>query len=341
MIHEFRQLIKEYQKAKKANLKCVLATVVALDGSSYRKPGVRMLLIENDTMIGAVSGGCVEKDILRQAQSVFESSIPKMMTYDGRFRLGCEGILYVLIEPFHPSDKCLLYFHNSLKNREAFYIHSYFHKSQGPSEIIGSVIEFKTGSFKISTFDPNDDHPLIFSQELPPPFKLMIFGAEHDAVELCKLASFNGWDVTIIAGPLEMKSIEHFPGATAFYTALTNHLEIHLIDEHTAVVIMSHNFSNDLKYLIELKNSKPAYLGLLGPSSRREKLLLQFIDFCPEVCPSFMEALHAPVGLNIGAETPQEIAISIAAEILSVTRNQQPILLKEKKTSIHAKNILN
>ena len=299
-----------------------------------------MLLIENDTMVGAVSGGCVEKDILRQAKSVFESNIPRMMTYDGRFRLGCEGVLYILIEPFHPSDECLFYFHDSLKNREAFYVHSYFNKSQGPSETMGSVIEFKTGSFKISTYDPNVDHSPVFSQELLPPFKLMIFGAEHDAVELCKLASFNGWDITIIAGPLEMKSIEHFPGATAFYSISPDHLELNSIDEHTAIVIMSHSFSNDLKYLIELKHSIPAYLGLLGPANRREKLLSQFIDYCPEVCPSFVDGLHGPVGLNIGAETPQEIAISIAAEILSVTRNQQPIPLKEKKTGIHAKNIL-
>ena len=341
MIHEFRQLIKGYQKAKKANVNCLLATVVALDGSSYRKPGVRMLLIENDTMIGAVSGGCVEKDILRQAQSVFESSIPKMMTYDGRFRLGCEGVLYILIEPFHPSNECLLRFHDSLKNREPFYIHSYFNKSQGPSKTIGSVIKFKTSSFKISTYDPKVGHSLVFSQELTPSFKLMIFGAEHDAAELCKLANFNGWDVTIIAGPLEMKSIKHFPGATAFYSVSPDYLELNSIDEHTAIVIMSHSFSNDLKYLIELKYCKPVYLGLLGPSIRREKLLSQFIDYCPEVCPSFVDGLYGPVGLNIGAETPQEIAISIVAEILSVTRNQQPMPLKEKKTGIHAKNILN
>ena len=78
-----------------------------LDGSSYRKPGVRMLILENDTMIGAVSGGCVEKDILLQSQSVFKTGKSKMMTYDGRYRLGCEGVLYILIEQFEPSEACI------------------------------------------------------------------------------------------------------------------------------------------------------------------------------------------------------------------------------------------
>ena len=110
MTHEFKQIIKAYFDAKSKGLKSVLATVVALDGSSYRKPGVRMLILENDTMIGAVSGGCVEKDILRQAQSVFQSGQAKMMTYDGRFRLGCEGVLYILIEPFEPNEDCIISF---------------------------------------------------------------------------------------------------------------------------------------------------------------------------------------------------------------------------------------
>ncbi len=83
--------------------KAVLASVVALEGSSYRRPGVRMLLLEDGHMTGAVSGGCVEKEIFRQSESVFRTGIPKMMTYDGRYRLGCEGILYILLEPFRPA----------------------------------------------------------------------------------------------------------------------------------------------------------------------------------------------------------------------------------------------
>jgi len=163
----------------------------------------------------------------------------------------------------------------------------------------------------------------------------MIFGAEHDAVQLCKLAHYNGWEVTVISGPLESKTIEDFPGATAFFSVSPDALELDSIDHETAIILMSHNFANDLKYLLELKDTKPAYIGLLGPTKRREKLLSQFIEYCPEIDDAFVEGIHGPAGLNIGAETPQEIAISIISEILSVVRNQVPMSLKEKTGRIH------
>lgn len=99
MTHEFRKIIETAHRYYLNGIPCVMASVVALDGSSYRKPGVRMLIAKNGTMTGAVSGGCVEKEILFQAESVLKLQKAKMMTYDGRFRLGCEGILYILIEP--------------------------------------------------------------------------------------------------------------------------------------------------------------------------------------------------------------------------------------------------
>ena len=196
-------------------------------------------------------------------------------------------------------------------------------------------------AFKLSNEFLGNSGLALFSDELPPCFKLMIFGAEHDAVQLCALAHFNGWEVTIVSGPLESKTIENFPGATSFYSASPDELELNAIDNETAIVIMSHNFANDLKFLLELKDSHPAYLGLLGPAKRREKLLNQFVEYCPDVKMSFFEKLYGPAGLNIGAETPQEIAISIISEILSVIRQQTPMSLKAKSSGIHSKSITN
>lgn len=335
MTHEFKTIVESFLIGKKEGLKSVLATVVDLDGSSYRKPGVRMLILENGKMIGAVSGGCVEKDILRQSSTVFETGVPKMMTYDGRYRLGCEGILYILIEPFNPDDLFLDSFNNVLKQRNAFNIKSYFTKDIGEFNDIGSVAVFNGKQCAISkNFTLNQSH-LIFEEKLNPCFKLMIFGAEHDAVQLCKLAHYNGWEVTIVSGPLESKSIEDFPGATAFFSVSPDALELDSIDHETAIILMSHNYANDLKYLLELKDTKPAYIGLLGPAKRREKLLSQFIEYCPDIEDDFIEGIYGPAGLNIGAETPQEIAISIISEILSVVRNQVPMSLKEKTGRIH------
>ena len=118
MTHEFKNIVNAFVEGKKNGLKSVLVTVVDLDGSSYRKPGVRMLVLENDKMIGAMSGGCVEKEILRQAKSVFETGKAKVFTYDGRFRLGCEGVIYILLETFNPDEAFVLDFQKCLKEKK-------------------------------------------------------------------------------------------------------------------------------------------------------------------------------------------------------------------------------
>ena len=105
MTHELQSIIEQAREWQQQGHKMVLASVVALEGSSYRKPGVRMLLNTQGQTLGAVSGGCVEKEVQRQAQSVFEDGVPKIMTYDGRLRLGCEGVLYLLLEPFEVSSE--------------------------------------------------------------------------------------------------------------------------------------------------------------------------------------------------------------------------------------------
>lgn len=339
MTHELKDIVGAYLSAQEIGLKTVLATVVDLDGSSYRKPGVRMLLVENGDMIGAVSGGCVEKDIARNAVSVFEDGKAKMMIYDGRYRLGCEGILYILIEAFDPTQAFVDSFYKCLEKRQDFGFYSEYRKEEGVFSGIGSYIKFEKNQsyyFRKKSIAVNDTDNLHFVQKMRPCFRLMIFGAEHDAVQLCKYAALNGWEVTVISGPLESKTIINFPGATAFYAAAPDSVALDNIDDQTAVVIMSHNYANDLKFLIELKDANPAYVGLLGPARRRDKLLSELMEYYPDVSEQFMDNIHGPAGLNIGAETPQEIAISILSEVLTVVRKKEPIQLKEKKGGIHA-----
>ena len=107
MLFELKEIIAKAIVYQQQGIPAVLATVVALDGSSYRKPGVRMLISQHGETIGAVSGGCVEKEVVRQSKEVFESNTPRIMTYDGRYRLGCEGVLYILIEPIRLSTEFL------------------------------------------------------------------------------------------------------------------------------------------------------------------------------------------------------------------------------------------
>lgn len=340
MTHEFIDIVNQALLAKKENFKSVLASVVALDGSSYRRPGVRMLIDENGTMTGAVSGGCVEKEILRQAASVFETGQSKVMTYDGRYRLGCEGILYVLIEPVHFSDGFIKRFFECIDERDIFQINSYYKKEDGVFNGLGSSVTFKNDEmYSVSEghqYSEKNETLSNFKQNMPPRFKLVIIGGEHDAVQLCKYAALTGWEVKIISGPSESRSLINFPGAKSFHAVSPEDLDVSKIDKQTAVVLMTHNFANDLRYLVALQHTKPCYIGLLGPSRRREDLLNQFVEYCPEVSEVFLDSIHGPAGINIGAETPQEIAISIISEILAINRNQNPMSLSQKSGRIHA-----
>lgn len=344
MTHEFIDIVNQTILAKKQGLKSVLASVVSLDGSSYRRPGVRMLINEDGSMTGAVSGGCVEKEVLRQAASVFETGKSKIMTYDGRYRLGCEGVLYILIEPIQFSDAFLESFFYCINDRKPFEIVSCYDKKEGFFEGIGSSIKFKNGKeFFISKesrshLNSNEQQLLLFKQIMPPRFKLIIIGAEHDAVQLCRYGALTGWEINIVSGLSESKSLKNFPGAKEFHAISPEELDISKIDNQTAIVLMTHSFATDLRYLVALKEANPVYIGLLGPTRRREDLLNQLVNYCPDISDAFLEVIHGPAGINIGAETPQEIAVSIVSEILSVVRNEEPIFLSKKVGRIHAKD---
>ena len=130
MIHELKKIILQAHINQKKGLKNLLVTVVDLEGSSYRKPGVRMLISEDNKMTGAVSGGCVEKEILHRSNSVFQKKEAKIITYDGRYKLGCEGVLYILIEPFFISEEFYNRFVDSIFNRESIKVTSFFSKNE-------------------------------------------------------------------------------------------------------------------------------------------------------------------------------------------------------------------
>src|SRR5690606_36190408 len=127
----------------------------------------------------------------------------------------------------------------------------------------------------------------IFKQKMMPCLKLVIIGAEHDAVQLCSMAAFLGWEITIVAPVSEATVIENFPWAHELINKPAGEINTNSIVSQTAIVLMTHNFVNDLKFLITLKGTNPAYIGLLGPSKRREKLLQAFLEHHPEAEDTF------------------------------------------------------
>ncbi len=336
MLHELQAIIQQAILHQKAGLKSVLATVVALDGSSYRRPGVRMLISESGVMTGAVSGGCVEKEVARRAEEVFRKGEALVMTYDGRYRLGCKGTLYLLIEPFQVSDALFRAFRRELTRRVPLKIESYFVKQDSASGTFGSIImlEGEKHPFHASlTLEPDF---LSFCQELMPKNRLLIIGAEHDAVKLTSQAAALGWQVEVLCTLKDPKGIDDFPGAEEVSPCHPEAFTEVELDATTAVVLMTHNFALDLAYLMALSSKEFAYLGILGASQRREQLFEALLERKPSLEVTFLEAIHGPAGLNLGAETPEEIALSILAEILSVFRKKQPSSLRSLSGSIHA-----
>ena len=317
--------------------KFVLATIVHLEGSSYRRPGVRMLINNNGESFGNVSGGCVEKEIIRQSQSVFKSEIPKIIKYDGRFRLGCEGIITILIEPFSLSKKFITEFNTSIERRFSIYSSSTYKLEQVEDLNLGTQIQIgeKKFSFHKNFSTKSNKKKLYFKQSFAPIFRLFIFGAEHDAVQLCKSASLLGWEITIVAPPDENKTINFFKGAKNFITPIIESFNSNSIDKQSAIILMTHSFNKDIQYLIALKETFPAYFGLLGPSKRREKIIEKFLDHYPECSIEFLDQLRGPAGLDIGAESPSEISISILSEILSVIRQKNALILSSKNGNVH------
>ncbi|WP_299670064.1 XdhC family protein [uncultured Polaribacter sp.] len=337
MLHELKEIIQQAFIKQLKGLKNVLVTVVALEGSSYRKPGVRMLITSDGSYIGAVSGGCVEKEIIRRAQSVFKSKIAKIITYDGRYRLGCEGILYILIEPFYIENHFLNTFLKALENRETIKIDSYFKKEDESMGNFGSILTLNNSqqfifsdTFNIRTAKTKN----WFSQKLDPLFRLLIIGGEHDAVKLCKIASNLGWQIEVITAAKDSKNIEDFPGAHIVIGETPETIQFFNIEENTAIVLMNHSYVQDLKYLVQLSKYQPKYIGVLGAPNRREKLFNELFDFAPDTKEEFLDIIYTPAGLHIGAKTPEEIAVSIIAEILSTTREKEPFSLRQLKGKI-------
>ncbi|CAM1342543.1 XdhC family protein [Tenacibaculum aestuarii] len=338
MTHELKEILQQATINQQQGIQNVLATVVDLDGSSYRKPGVRMLLSSDGKIIGAISGGCVEKEVQRRAQSVFENNKHKVITYDGRYRLGCEGILYILLEPFYVSSEFIDAFSENNFLRKPYNITSFFQKEDEAHGNFGSVIQFSNQqpfSFNKEFDVKKVAHLSSFKQTLQPLFRLLIIGGEHDAVKLCAQATQLGWEVDVVTSIKDPKELSDFPGAKSVVAQTPETIQLSHVNNNTAVAIMNHNFTYDLRWLIKLQEQNPIYIGILGAAKRREKLFNELFEFSPNVSDEFLDKIHTPAGLNIGAETPEEIALSILAEILSVIRNKEVFSLKKITGRIH------
>ena len=289
-------IIAEFKERPAQRL--ALATLVRVEGSSYRRPGARMLICEDGTRAGSLSAGCLEDEVALRAREVLQTGEPTMVSFDTRRRFGCAGKIDIFIEPVSENFLRDLA-HNLAARRICFVIAGFGEKSAG-----SRVVRMETPDRSYG-----QEHELI--QQIHPPARLLIVGDDPDNRPLRSLGNLLGWEVVELVDP-NLLSIEP--------------------DDWTAAIVKSHNYGRDFAALEKLLPMNLRYVGLIGPRKRRDQLMNHLLDLGVTVNAGFF----APAGLDLGAETPEEIALSIVAEIQRVFATGSGESLRERKISLHA-----
>jgi xanthine/CO dehydrogenase XdhC/CoxF family maturation factor len=310
----------------------VLVTIIATEGSTYRKPGAMMLISEDNRYEGMISGGCLEGDLLHHAGEVFASGEPKFLTYDMHadeelvwsLGLGCDGIIHLLLQRLD-RDEGFPLFAKLLESRSLRrpVLLALASAPAGPTlpgamamlDISGDALG-EQSMLALLRGVPRTPWPewRCVDREgatlinIPPRTRVLICGAGPDAVPVAQAISSLGWECLVVDHrPAFAKSSRFPPSCTVIRTrpaGLAQHVDLNQLD---AAVVMSHHLENDSAYLSQLAPHDIPYVGVLGPRARRDRL--RAMASCPD------RKVFGPVGLDIGAELPESIALSIAAEI--------------------------
>jgi xanthine dehydrogenase accessory factor len=338
MSKELRDIL-ERVRASKPSDQLVLATVVSLEGSGYRLPGARMLIDRNGTAIGTVSGGCLEADLVERAQQVFATREPVVITYDTRgkddsvfsLNMGCNGVLQILLEPVEGNDLFAV-IESVFSTRRSIAIATVI-KSEDPKRPIGRRTILNACSEKAPDSLASQD---VFVETIRPPFNLVVFGAGFDAVPVVQLAKGLGWYVTVIDHRPAYANVERLGYPDELLTFRPDELGQNLdLGTDAAVVLMTHNYEHDREVLKFTTTRDVAYIGALGPKRRTEQLLADLAAEGHAVNEETIAKLHAPIGLDIGAQTPETIALSIIAEIQATIAGRDAGFLKDRNAPIY------
>jgi xanthine dehydrogenase accessory factor len=373
---EIREIIKASGSATKMGKKTALATVVHLNGSSYRRPGARMLVTDEGELTGAISGGCLEGDALRKAMMVLSQQKPKLVTYDTNdeddatmgIQLGCAGIIQVLFEPIDENDENnpIRLLQKAIAIRQNAVLVTLFSledkKNEQPGtcllveehgnisgaipfaelekdimEDVQATLQNQSSSFK--SYTGRDFSVTAFIEFLQPPVSLIIIGAGNDAVPMMQIADVIGWEVSIIDGRSTHAKPERFVSACQVLVSKPElALEQISIDQQTVFVLMTHNYNYDVAMLKALLSHNVRYVGVLGPKKKLDRMLDEIHDEGITIKEYQLRNIYGPVGLEIGAETAEEIALSIIAEIKAVLSGKPGGYLREKQDVIHSRN---
>ncbi|MFV0388882.1 MAG: XdhC family protein [Pyrinomonadaceae bacterium] len=362
---ELREILRKIESLNNKQI-AVLATVVDVKGSSYRLPGARMLICEDGSTYGTVSGGCLEADVLEHANSVLKTGEPQVFVYDTSkqpdsvfsLNMGCRGIIKVLLEPL-ANDEFFHYLAHPIKNNKAVSIATLI-ESDGKLPVGAHAIFDETGCI-FTDFEPEirnsvynlarrnyldkfdevivTDDGLVFVEYIKPPLQLYIFGAGADAVPVAEIASSQGWRVTVVDHREAFATAERFNVSVEI---LVMHPEEFMpqteVNTDIAYVLMTHNFQHDKIFLRAVLGTRTRYIGCLGPKRRFENIIEEFAEAGFKFSQEDLNSVYSPIGLDIGADSPEAIALAIVAEINAVFSNRSGGFLRGRNGSIYNRN---
>jgi xanthine dehydrogenase accessory factor len=330
-MRETEQILELWAAVERAGEEAVLATVVKTRGSSYRLPGARLLLTRRGQRAGSVSGGCLEDELVKKAWWLTEAGAV-IRRYDTTtegelakdYGLGCNGIIYLLLERVRSGSAEVLELLREV--RETRRAVTMAHVIE-PAGMAGR--RFAVESAEAAELEGVE----AFVEVMAPPVHLAIFGAGDDTGPLVEAAKYLGWRVSVFDGRAHYARRERFSRADDVIAAPVAESAAKMaVDPWTVAVLMTHSYSQDLEALRELAGKPLRYLGILGPRKRSSQLLA---DAGLEAA-RLMPALHSPMGLDIGADGPYQVALAVTAEIQAALNGRDGGLLREGSGSIHA-----
>ena len=328
-----RYLIQQYHTWRDDGAVLVLATVIETAGSTYSKAGRHLLINSDDTYAGLVGGGCLEGDLVIRAQHVRETGEPQLVCYDMRddaddlwgLGLGCRGMMRLILQKLGPEN-----------DWQPFQKLAECMAAPGQAEV-AMVVESSNPNLPLGTFltdltksgvadtslpalckheDPSGLYTALHWQTDPWP-RLLLLGAGFDAAPIIAIANTLGWHTTVADHRPEKIANSSNHAADACVHVEPDNLEAALeLDSFDAVTVMSHHLETDLRYLQTLAGYQHKYIGVLGPAARRDELLAKLAGSGLRV------RLQGPVGLDIGATTPQGIALALLAEIHATLKDR-------------------
>ncbi|MDO7853332.1 XdhC family protein [Hymenobacter convexus] len=369
---ELQRLLLAYDRHRAEARPCALATVVEVLGSAYRRPGARMLVTEDGELTGAISGGCLEGDARQRARQAIFRGQPALVTYDTRdeddprhgLGPGCQGVVRILLEPldFAAPDNPVELLRGFARHPEPAVLATVFETdASGLKAAVGqrlllsaaggfrgtpllaaplakaAKIVLDQGQSQILDVETDAGPVRALLEVLRPPLRLVVYGAGNDAQPLVHLAASLGWHITVVDGRPNLATAARFPEAADVRIVPVRELETRTPDAGAYHVLLSHNYAYDLAALQILLPTAVPYIGLLGPRAKAGRLLSEEeLNLSEAEIPGIMQnRLHSPIGLGLGGETPEEIALAIIAEIQAVKNKRQPQHLRDTKAAIH------